>query len=193
MWIIVHTVTDLIDSRQRMHQDHAVLCQRHRLLIDNILILQPLILPHVIKAFFLDTRQVQDIDIADDVAHILSNRVGSACLSYGVQYIFRHGKNLWTDKAKLDVIIVEQLRETVDRSAVLQISDHRDLQTVSVVQFLNDGEVIEQSLCRMLANTVAGVDDRLGCIACRHGGCSYLRMSQYDNVNIAFQGPHSVR
>ena len=48
----------------------------------------------------------------------------------------------------------------MDGASVLQVADHGDGQTVDGADLLADGEDVEQRLRRVLARSVAGVDQR---------------------------------
>src|SRR2546428_6604720 len=83
----------------------------------------------------------------------------------------------------------ERVRERVDRAAVLQIADEGDVLALERAFLVPDRVQVEERLRRMLARTVAGIEDRLLGELRRETRGALVRMAKHDRVAVRLDHP----
>ena len=125
---------DLVDARQRVHDDGAVfrLCQD--IVVDDEHVLDGFVFGNVVESLFLHSSDVKHVRGLDDLVEVvvlvpLDTGAGRFRLD-----ALGHGERWGRDKVERDVVQRENLDEGVDRSAVLQVSDWTLVQAILALQ-----------------------------------------------------------
>src|SRR5262245_64924538 len=81
----------------------------------------------------------------------------------------------------------------MDGSAELQVTAQRDREPFELFLLPAQDEQIAQSLGRMLATAVAGVEDRTWRILCRDPRGTVLGMAQHDEIRVSTYYAYRIR
>ena len=141
----------------------------------------------------MNARDVEHVGLAQDLVELCVLGVGHTALAQLVEDLAREAQHVRAHEAQLHVEQRQQAGEGVDRAAVLQISQHGDGEAVDPPGLLNDGEQVEQGLGGVLADAVAGVDDRLARVSRRLLSGPDLWVSEHDDACVALEAADRVR
>ena len=158
-----------------------------RLGADHVGALDRFVLVRVGETLLLDAGHVEHVGLGQNGLQlgVLGLR-DAGCLDL-LDDLRGHAQDLGRDVVQPDVEEGQQARQRMDGAAILQVAQHGDGQAVDLAQLLADGEQVEQRLGGVLADAVAGVDDRLAGVLGRQRGRAGLRVAQHDHIGVAFQ------
>lgn len=137
---------ELCVPRQRVHDNAVCLRTREQLVVDNVRILDRLVLGRAREPLLLYPRHVQHVRAANDARETRRLEDGNASLDRLSLDALGHGERGGRDKVEGDRVEGEKADERVDRAAVLEISDHRDRETVDGSELLSDRVNVEEGL-----------------------------------------------
>ena len=152
---------DLIDARQRVHQDGVLAHLRKRLLVNAVDALDGPVRLMVREALLLDSGLVHDVDVGQDRIEVLCLDPGHVVLVEVSFQVVAHRHLRRRDEPQLDVLeLAEQVRERAHGASVGKVADHGDPHTVDAAELGANRVEVEQGLGRMLSRAVARIDDR---------------------------------
>ena len=98
--------------------------------------------------------------------------------------ISRHAQFLRRDVINLDLEQREQFGQRMHGAAKFQIADHRHGQAINLAQLFTNCKQIKQRLGRVFTDAITGVDDGLASVLCRRRRCTYLWVTQHDDIGV---------
>ena len=184
---------DFVDARQGMQDDHVGLGACEHIVVDDVAALDGLVLFGRRKALALDARHIQHVRLADDLVEVRRLVHGHAELEHLADHLAGHLERRRAHKVDAHAVQRQEAHERVRRAAVLEVAEHRDREAIHGAELLADRKHIEQRLRRVLADTVARVDDRHGRELCRLLRRADRGMTQHNHVAVAAERAHRVR
>lgn len=161
--------------------------------IDDKMILQPLILVLVDEALLLHAGAVKDVRLGNNVRRELVRLEDELA---GADELLaesrREGEGGGGDELDADVVVLEELDERMDGAAVLEVAGEGDGQAGDGAELLADGEEVEEGLGRVLHAAVAAVDDGHRGELGGGGGGGFVRVAEDDGVAVAAEGADAV-
>lgn len=182
---------DFFVSRQRVHDDHLVLGSRHALGVQNVEPANLIVHRCVLEALLLEAQHVENVRLADRTFEVSGLLEGNAVARELGEELRRHAQVVRRDEHESRTVGGEQAHERVDRTTVLEVSDHRDREVRELAEFVLDRERIEQSLSRVFARAIARVDDRNSAHPRGKLSRTGFTVTQDDDVRVS--GDHTDR
>jgi hypothetical protein len=177
-----------------VHDNHVLLGVLEGGSTDDKTILDLLVQREVLETLLLHTSAVDDVGRGDDLrGKLVRLDTELTAALEGAADLLRKINLLGSDKVDCAVVVLEQLAERVHGTAVLEVTDEGDSETVGGTDLLTNGEEIQEGLGRVLARAVTSVDD--GVVSSVSGDIStvILRVAKDDSVSVLVEGADGVR
>ena len=193
--VVVHGHADFVHPGQGMEHAHLLFGQLHFFSGQHIAVLQPLILPGVVKPLPLNPGHVQNVQLGQGIFQGGDLLIGNVQLLENIKpHKARQLQLLGGNQHKFDAgIAAHGLNERVDGAAVFQVAAEADGQVIQVSHLPGDGQQVCQGLGGVVVHSVTGVDDRDACIAGGNIGRAGHGMANGHNVSVAAENLGGVR
>jgi hypothetical protein len=177
---------NLVIPRQRMHDNHIRLSALEHLIINHKRVLHLLEARRVREPLLLHARAIQDIRRRDNLGcEFVRDGIQLATGLEAVAHALGHTEGLGRHEVDVHVVVREELAQRVHGAAVLEVADEGNVEPVDGAKFFTDREDVEDGLRRVLAATVASVDDGdAGEFGCDVDGF-FGGVTQDDGVGVA--------
>lgn len=144
-----------------MHHDHGTLRILQRLVVDDETVLQTLVLLQIVEALLLHTSAVKDVAAGDDLGGELRafyNELAGLRLDELADLRW-DGEGLGRDELDVYIVVLEELDEGVDSSAVAEVAGEGNRQTSNSSEFFTNSEQVKEGLSWVFLGSIATIDD----------------------------------